>query len=110
MSRRKSRTANEAAVPVEDRDFNCDVTALHHLDRSFLRRARNFVRKCNAFAAGMGKSFHRGIGADNALRKRRRAAGFACKCREHRQIDRAALRMQVKQALRDLGSSDPEAL
>ncbi len=51
----------------------------------------------------MGKSFRCRIGGDDTLPERRRSAGLVRKFREHGEIDRAALRMQIKQALCELG-------
>ena len=68
-----------------------------------LRGARDLVAERDAFRGGVREGFRRRVRRHDPLAQRGGTAGRLRERREHGEIDRAALGMQIEQALRELG-------
>ena len=104
MSRPERRVADQPAVAVEHRDLNlnrlaCDQRAGKDCGRGVPAGARHLIAERHAFSLGVGEGFGGGVGPEDALAKRARAAGLLGKTGQRAEIDGAAARMKVEQTL-----------
>ena len=103
MSRYEWGMADKPAVTVEQRDLDCNIAAFDYAQRCRLGRVGDGIAERNTFGLRLYESLSCDVTSDNSGAQRRRSAGLLRERSQCSEIERTALRMQIEQALRELG-------
>src|SRR6476469_3430342 len=103
MSRLERRMADQPSVAVEQDDLNLDRFAGHNRSRCLPAGTRHRIAERDAVFSSMRERLRSSIGGENASGERGRCAFLFGKLGKQGEIDGTALRMEIEQALCELG-------